>query len=236
MLYFPIFVAEKKTKKAKKMAPIPDEDLEIVAPPTSTEDLQSEEEEQSSHIIERSSTVPEFTDSDIVNHLQGMNDLTKEQRQLINVQGTSSNDAIEPTAFTSLSLSETTLKAIQEMGFTNMTEIQAKSIGPALTGRDILGAAKTGSGKTLAFLIPAIEMLYKLKFKPRNGTGVIIISPTRELALQIFGVAKELLKYHNQTFGIVMGGANRKAEADKLCKGVNLIVATPGRLLDHLQV
>lgn len=69
-----------------------------------------------------------------------------------------------------------------------------------------------------------------------SGTGVIIISPTRELALQIFGVAKDLLKYHNQTFGIVIGGANRKAEADKLAKGVNLLVATPGRLLDHLQV
>lgn len=67
------------------------------------------------------------------------------------------------------------------------------------------------------------------------GTGVIIISPTRELALQIFGVAKELFKYHQQTFGILMGGANRKAEADKLAKGVNLVVATPGRLLDHLQ-
>ena len=98
-----------------------------------------------------------------------------------------------------------------------------------------MGAAKTGSGKTLAFLIPAIELLYKLHFKPRNGTGVIIISPTRELALQIFGVAKELLKYHNQTFGIIMGGANRKAEAERLQKGVNLLVATPGRLLDHLQ-
>lgn len=68
------------------------------------------------------------------------------------------------------------------------------------------------------------------------GTGVIIISPTRELALQIFGVAKELMQGHSQTFGILMGGANRKAEADKLVKGVNLIVATPGRLLDHLQV
>lgn len=68
------------------------------------------------------------------------------------------------------------------------------------------------------------------------GTGVIIVSPTRELALQIFGVAKDLLKYHQQTFGIVIGGANRKAEADKLIKGVNLLVATPGRLLDHLQV
>jgi ATP-dependent RNA helicase DDX18/HAS1 len=68
------------------------------------------------------------------------------------------------------------------------------------------------------------------------GTGVIIISPTRELALQIFGVAKELMGGHSQTFGVLMGGANRKAEADKLAKGVNLIVATPGRLLDHLQV
>lgn len=116
-----------------------------------------------------------------------------------------------------------------------MTEVQARSIAPALTGRDILGAAKTGSGKTLSFLIPAIELLSRAKFKPRNGTGAIVISPTRELALQIFGVAKELMKYHHQTFGILMGGANRKAEADKLAKGVNLIIATPGRLLDHLQ-
>lgn len=63
----------------------------------------------------------------------------------------------------------------------------------------------------------------------------MIISPTRELALQIFGVAKELMEFHSQTFGIIMGGANRKAEAEKLAKGVNLLVATPGRLLDHLQ-
>jgi ATP-dependent RNA helicase DDX18/HAS1 len=116
-----------------------------------------------------------------------------------------------------------------------MTEIQARGIPPALTGRDILGAAKTGSGKTLAFLLPAIELLCRMKFKPRNGTGVLIISPTRELALQIFGVANEIMKHHSQTYGIVMGGANRKAEAQKLVKGVNLLVATPGRLLDHLQ-
>lgn len=137
--------------------------------------------------------------------------------------------------FKSLNLSENTQKSIQALGFENMTQVQAKSIPAALTGRDILGAAKTGSGKTLAFLIPACEMLHKLQFKPRNGTGVIIISPTRELALQIFGVAKELFANHSQTFGIIMGGANRRAEAEKLQKGVNLIVATPGRLLDHLQ-
>ena len=68
------------------------------------------------------------------------------------------------------------------------------------------------------------------------GTGIIIVSPTRELALQIFGVAKDLMPHHSQTFGIVIGGANRRAEVEKLVKGVNLLVATPGRLLDHLEV
>lgn len=159
--------------------------------------------------------------------------------------------------FESLDISDKTKNGIKEMGFTKMTEVQARTIPPLMAGRDVLGAAKTGSGKTLAMLIPAIEMLYKLKFKPRNGkvdsdyfheyplinvlcgswsgTGVIVVSPTRELALQIFGVARELMKYHQHTFGIVIGGANRRAEADKLVKGVNLLIATPGRLLDHLQ-
>ncbi|RDA93072.1 hypothetical protein CP533_0708 [Ophiocordyceps camponoti-saundersi (nom. inval.)] len=108
------------------------------------------------------------------------------------------------------------------------------TIPPLRAGRDVLGAAKTGSGKTLAFLIPAVERLQEARFKPRNGTGVIVVSPTRELALQIFGVARELMQYHSQTYGIVIGGANRKSEADKLAKGVNLLIATPGRLLDHL--
>ncbi|KAL0940588.1 ATP-dependent RNA helicase HAS1 [Colletotrichum truncatum] len=137
--------------------------------------------------------------------------------------------------FSQLNLSEKTMKAIKEMGFTKMTEIQRRGIPPLLSGKDVLGAAKTGSGKTLAFLIPAIEMLSALRFKPRNGTGVIVVSPTRELALQIFGVARELMAHHSQTYGIVIGGANRRAEADKLQKGVNLLIATPGRLLDHLQ-
>ncbi|KAK1253193.1 hypothetical protein MKX07_001270 [Trichoderma sp. CBMAI-0711] len=136
--------------------------------------------------------------------------------------------------FEDLKLSEKTMKAIQEMGFTKMTNIQRSAIPPLLAGKDVLGAAKTGSGKTLAFLIPAIEILSSLRFKPRNGTGVIVVSPTRELALQIFGVARELMKYHSQTYGIVIGGANRRAEVEKLTKGVNLLIATPGRLLDHL--
>lgn len=132
-------------------------------------------------------------------------------------------------------VSEETLKSIEEMGFTTMTEIQAKSIAPLLDGRDLVGAAKTGSGKTLAFLIPAVELIKKLKFMPRNGTGIIIISPTRELSMQTFGVLKELMAHHNHTYGLIMGGANRTVEAEKLSKGINIIVATPGRLLDHLQ-
>jgi ATP-dependent RNA helicase DDX18/HAS1 len=145
------------------------------------------------------------------------------------------NTDATPKKFTELNLSERTMKAINDMPYDTMTEIQARAIPPALAGRDVLGAAKTGSGKTLSFLIPAVEMLHSLRFKPRNGTGVIVVSPTRELALQIFGVARELMEHHSQTYGIVIGGANRRAEAEKLAKGVNLLIATPGRLLDHLQ-
>ncbi|XP_045475553.1 probable ATP-dependent RNA helicase pitchoune isoform X1 [Harmonia axyridis] len=139
------------------------------------------------------------------------------------------------TEFAALDICEETKNGIVDMGFTKMTEIQAKSIPPLLEGRDLVGAAKTGSGKTLAFLIPAIEMIFKMKISPRHGTMVMIISPTRELSMQTFGVLKELLKYHSLTYGLVMGGANRTMEAQKLSKGINILVATPGRLLDHMQ-
>jgi len=137
--------------------------------------------------------------------------------------------------FSDLALSEPTTRALREMGFERLTKIQAAAIPPSLEGRDVLGAAKTGSGKTLAFLVPAVELLRKVQFKARNGTGVIVVSPTRELALQIYGVAIDLMRHHTQTHGIVIGGANRKSEADKLAAGANLLVATPGRLLDHLR-
>jgi len=150
---------------------------------------------------------------------------------------TKNSSIMSDVAFESLEgkVSAHTLKAIKEMGYTHMTEIQAQSIPPLLEGRDILAAARTGSGKTLGFLIPAIELIYKLKFMPRNGTGVMILSPTRELAMQTFGVLRELIQFHSHTFGLIMGGADRKTEAAKLSKGVNILVATPGRLLDHMQ-
>lgn len=148
-------------------------------------------------------------------------------------KGNEENDDL----FDSLPLSDLTSNGLKELGFTRMTQIQAMSIPPLLTGKDLIGAAKTGSGKTLAFLIPCIELLHKANFTTKNGTGVIVISPTRELSLQIYGVLRDLCTSgkHRQTHGLVIGGANRRTEAERLVKGVNILVATPGRLLDHLQ-
>ena len=86
-------------------------------------------------------------------------------------------------------------------------------------------------------MVPIIELLHKAKFATRNGTGAIVIAPTRELAMQIYGVLHELCTHgkHSQTHGLIMGGSNRRTEAERLIKGVNIIVCTPGRLLDHLQ-
>eukprot|EP00834_Sanchytrium_tribonematis_P000729 NODE_14_length_51535_cov_1.125049.p7 type:complete len:514 gc:universal NODE_14_length_51535_cov_1.125049:29534-27993(-) len=154
---------------------------------------------------------------------------TDDQKEVIKLEST---DFI---SFDSLQINPHIKNALKELNFTKMTPIQQRAINPALAGKDVLAAAKTGSGKTLAFLIPSIEYLLRLKFKPRNGTGILIITPTRELALQIYNVATELMKNCSQTYGILMGGSNRKHEAEKLLKGINLIVATPGRLLDHLQ-
>ena len=138
--------------------------------------------------------------------------------------------------FSDMPISDSTKMALQTLGFDKMTHIQAKSIPECLTGSDLIGAAKTGSGKTLAFLVPIIEILTKVQFTRKQGTGAIIISPTRELSLQIYGVLRDIIETagYPQTHGLVMGGANRKAEAEKLVKGVNILVSTPGRLLDHL--
>ncbi|MCL7025464.1 hypothetical protein MKW94_012414 [Papaver nudicaule] len=127
------------------------------------------------------------------------------------------------------------MKAITDIGFQNMTQIQLRVIPHLLRRRNVIGTAKIGSGKTLAFLISAVELLSKKKFKPHNGTGVVVICPSREIAMQTHAAAKDLLKYHTQTVGLVMDGAARRGEAERLVKGVNLLIATPGRLLDHLQ-
>jgi len=137
--------------------------------------------------------------------------------------------------FSDMNLSEKTVNSLTESGFETATEVQAKCIPMAIQGEDIIGAAKTGSGKSLAFLIPAVEILTKSDDKETKSTRVLVLTPTRELALQLFNLSRDLLRFHEEhTCALIMGGANRKVEAEKLRRGVSLIIATPGRLLDHL--
>lgn len=161
---------------------------------------------------------------------------TREEKDIEASRVPVSSSVLSEQKFADLPISERTKRALSALGFENMTEIQAKSIPECLRGKDLVGAAKTGSGKTLSFLIPIIELLTGIEFTRKQGTGAVIISPTRELSLQIYGVLRDIMEQsgHPQTHGLVMGGANRKSEADKLVKGVNILVCTPGRLLDHL--
>ncbi|EPQ51768.1 DEAD-domain-containing protein [Gloeophyllum trabeum ATCC 11539] len=114
-----------------------------------------------------------------------------------------------------------------------MTQIQRKSLPVSLKGRDVLGAARTGSGKTLAFLVPVLEVLYRRRWGPQDGLGALVISPTRELAVQIFEVLRSIGGYHTFSAGLVIGGKSLKDERERLGR-MNILVATPGRLLQHM--
>ncbi|KAH3765437.1 ATP-dependent RNA helicase HAS1 [Pelomyxa schiedti] len=137
--------------------------------------------------------------------------------------------------FHTLPLSDPTSRALMHVfKFPTMTPIQEATIPPALEGMDVLGVAPTGSGKTLAFLIPCVEILEREKFKPEMGVGALILSPTREIATQNMAFAKQLLTYHTHTSSLLVGGGVRIREMHELQEGANLVIATPGRFVDHL--
>lgn len=115
------------------------------------------------------------------------------------------------------------------------TEIQAAAIPHALAGRDILGAAKTGSGKTLAFVIPMLERLFRERWSTEDGLAAIVISPTRELAFQIFEVIRTVGKKHLLSAGLITGGKKEFAGEQERIIRMNILVATPGRLLQHFE-
>ncbi|OAL50705.1 DEAD-domain-containing protein [Pyrenochaeta sp. DS3sAY3a] len=137
--------------------------------------------------------------------------------------------------FTDLPLSDPTKQGLKSSHFAVMTDIQSKAIPLALQGHDILGAAKTGSGKTLSFIIPVLENLYRLQhIGPDAGLGALILSPTRELAIQIFDVLRKIGRHgHMFAAGLLIGGKSLEDERQALTK-MNILVATPGRMLQHL--
>lgn len=135
--------------------------------------------------------------------------------------------------FAHLPLSLPTSKGLDASHFKTLTDIQSKAIPLALKGHDILGAAKTGSGKTLAFLVPVLENLYRQKWTELDGLGALIISPTRELAIQIFEVLRKIGRYHSFSAGLVIGGRSLQEERERLGR-MNILVCTPGRMLQHM--
>jgi ATP-dependent RNA helicase RhlE len=134
--------------------------------------------------------------------------------------------------FTELKLHANLLKSIRELGFAKPTPIQTEAIPPALAGRDVLGCAQTGSGKTAAFLLP---ILHNLIDKPRGRTRALILAPTRELAAQILEEFNALAVHTPLTGAAVFGGVGMGPQEHAFRAGVDVMVATPGRLLDHLR-
>ena len=135
-------------------------------------------------------------------------------------------------SFAALNLHPTLLRAVDTLGFTTPTPIQRDAIPPARAGRDVLACAMTGSGKTAAFLLPIIE---RLMDKPRGVTRALVIAPTRELAAQIEADLRDLARFTSVRGATVFGGVSMSPQQSAFRRGIDVIVATPGRLLDHMQ-
>jgi ATP-dependent RNA helicase RhlE len=136
--------------------------------------------------------------------------------------------------FTELDLSKPLPETISDLGYEETTPIQTQAIPPGLQKRDIVGCAQTGTGKTLAFLLPALDRLLRDQAKTRNPR-VVILEPTRELAIQVAGETRKLTAHTSLRSVSVYGGAGMKRQTDKLRRGVDIVVATPGRLMDHMR-
>ena len=134
--------------------------------------------------------------------------------------------------FTSFKLHPDLLRGVKELGFTRPTPIQVDAIPPAIAGRDVLACAMTGSGKTAAFLLPILQRLVS---RPRGTTRALILTPTRELAAQILQELEELAVHTPITAAAIFGGVSMGPQEHALRSGVDMLVATPGRLLDHLR-
>lgn len=135
--------------------------------------------------------------------------------------------------FRELNIAAPILKAIEEKGYIVPTSIQEKAIPVALARKDILGCAQTGTGKTAAFAIPIIQHLQKSNDKSDSkGIKALILTPTRELALQISECIEDYAKYTNIRHGVIFGGVNQHSQVNMLQRGIDILVATPGRLLD----
>ena len=136
--------------------------------------------------------------------------------------------------FSDLKLDPKVLKAIEDAGYENPTPIQEGAIPPALEGRDVLGIAQTGTGKTASFTLPMITLLAKGRARARMPRS-LVLCPTRELAAQVAENFDTYTKYHKLTKALLIGGVSFKEQDQLIDRGVDVLIATPGRLLDHFE-
>ena len=135
--------------------------------------------------------------------------------------------------FQELNLIEPLKRAVAEKGYTTPTPIQQQAIPPALEGRDLLGCAQTGTGKTAAFTLPILQLLSaEPRTKGRRTIKTLVLTPTRELAIQIDECCRDYARYTDIRHCVIFGGVNQRPQVDALQRGIDLLVATPGRLLD----
>jgi ATP-dependent RNA helicase RhlE len=132
--------------------------------------------------------------------------------------------------FSKLGISKSLLQGVEAMGYTEPTPIQLRSIPPALEGRDLIASAQTGTGKTAAFAIPTLQ-----KLDSHGRCRCLVLEPTRELAMQVETAMRDFARFTNLRVGCVFGGVGYGAQRTMLKEGVDSLVATPGRLEDHLQ-
>ncbi|NDV60102.1 DEAD/DEAH box helicase [Bacteroides sp. 519] len=137
--------------------------------------------------------------------------------------------------FEELNIIPSILKAIKEKGYINPTQIQEEAIPVVLAKKDVLGCAQTGTGKTASYAIPVIQLLQlETAAEKRNGIKALILAPTRELALQISECIDDYAKYTRIKHGVIFGGVKQQPQNEMLRRGVDILVATPGRLLDMM--
>jgi ATP-dependent RNA helicase DeaD len=137
------------------------------------------------------------------------------------------------TPFESLNISPALMRAVKDLGYENATDIQAQTIPLILEGRDVIGRSHTGTGKTAAFGIPAIELV---DGNIKNEVQILLLCPTRELAMQAWGEFKKLYKYKTGVkAAAIYGGQNIEKQIKELKKGVNIVIGTPGRIMDHMR-
>ncbi|MBZ9650749.1 DEAD/DEAH box helicase [Psychroflexus montanilacus] len=135
-------------------------------------------------------------------------------------------------SFKSLGLSESLLKAVSEQGYETPTPIQSKSIPPVLEGRDVLASAQTGTGKTAGFTLPVLHTLSQTPPQRNRPIRALILTPTRELAAQIYQNVKDYSKYVDLRSTVIFGGVNQRSQVSTIKNGVDILIATPGRLID----